>query len=95
MKIGHELNTGGYETILSICSIYINPSRIVHIEIHLLTSGEHEFTLVFSGIRVTQSIIFCSSLLSSLFHVVIVFPVLRLAASDYPFCVLKKSTVMV
>jgi hypothetical protein len=35
MKMGHELNTGGYETILSICSIYIKPSRIVHIEVHL------------------------------------------------------------
>jgi hypothetical protein len=31
VKMGHELKTGGYETILSICSIYIKPSRIVTI----------------------------------------------------------------
>jgi len=55
-------------------------------------SGAPEFTLVFSGVRVAWFLVFCVMFCRSLFvlfHLAIVFPVLRFTASDYPFGIFK------
>jgi hypothetical protein len=61
-------------------------------------SGEPEFTMVFSELCVSRSLVFCVVFCRSLFyvlfvhfHVAIVLPVLlRFTASDYLFCIFKR-----
>ena len=59
-------------------------------------SGAHQFTFVFSGVYVAQSLVFCVVFCRSLFdilsfsHLVIVLSVLlRFMDSDYPFGIFK------